>query len=140
MDIFIIQHNFTSRFLVVKDGDVYVYKYEKCKFDRPFLRFQPKHIFIRKSKVCEMTMFSGVGDNFDFDANTIFLECNDNEYVYHSGHRIIKFKTDEKIIDCISLMGNNMIPYAFAIEVRHTCFISNQYNFLKMIKSKKEVY
>ena len=44
-----IQHDYTSRYLVVIDGDVYVYKYEKGEFD------QPKHIFIGKPKVFEMT-------------------------------------------------------------------------------------
>ena len=46
MDIFIMQHNYGYRYLVVIDGDVYVYKYEKSKFDLPFLPFQPKRIFI----------------------------------------------------------------------------------------------
>ena len=33
MDILMIQYNYRSRYLVVLDGDVYVYKYENCKFD-----------------------------------------------------------------------------------------------------------
>ena len=38
MDIFIIQHNnYRKKYLVVIDGAVYVYKYEKCIFDQPFL-------------------------------------------------------------------------------------------------------
>ena len=57
MNIFIMQYIYRSKYLVVIDGDVYVYKYEKCKFDQPFLSFQPKHIFIGKSKVCPMTEF-----------------------------------------------------------------------------------
>ena len=52
MDIFMIQHNYQSKYLVIIDVDVYVYKYEKCKFDQPFLSFKPKHIFIGKPKVC----------------------------------------------------------------------------------------
>ena len=49
MDIFMIQYNYQSKYLVIIDGNVYVYKYEKCKFDQPFLSFKPKHIFIGKS-------------------------------------------------------------------------------------------
>ena len=45
MKIFVRQFNYRSRFLVVIDGDVYVYKYETYKFDQPFLSFQPKNIF-----------------------------------------------------------------------------------------------
>ena len=43
-------HNYRSRDLVVIDGDVYVYKYEKCEFDQTFISFQAKYIFIGKSK------------------------------------------------------------------------------------------
>ena len=81
MDIFLIQHNYQSRYLVIIDDSVYVYKYEKCKFDPPFLSFQPKHIFISESKVCQMTENSGANDSSEFDGNTILLECEDNEYV-----------------------------------------------------------
>ena len=42
MDIFIKQHNYQSLYLVVINGDVYVYKYEKYKFDKPFLSFKTK--------------------------------------------------------------------------------------------------
>ena len=52
MDIFTMQHYYRSKYLVAVDGDVDVYVYEKYKFDRPFLSFKPKHIFIGKSKVC----------------------------------------------------------------------------------------
>ena len=34
-----MQHNYRSNHLVVIDGDVYVYIYEKRKFDQPFLSF-----------------------------------------------------------------------------------------------------
>ena len=52
-----------------------------------------------KLKICEMTELSGANDNFDFDGNTLLLECEDNEYVYISGLEIFKFKTNDKIID-----------------------------------------
>ena len=37
MDIFMIQYKYRYRYLVVIDGNVFVPKYEKCKFDQPFL-------------------------------------------------------------------------------------------------------
>ena len=46
MDIYIMQHIYRSKYLVVIDGDVYVYKYEKYKFDKPFLSFKPKHFLL----------------------------------------------------------------------------------------------
>ena len=58
MDIFILQYNYRNRYLILIDGDVHVYKYEKYKFDPPFLSFKPKIIFSGKSEVCQMTEFS----------------------------------------------------------------------------------
>ena len=82
MDIFIMQNNYWYRYLVVIDGDVYVYKYEKYKFDQSFISFQPKHIFTGISKVCAVTEFSGAADgSSDFDGNTLLLQCENNEYV-----------------------------------------------------------
>ena len=45
MDTFITQYNYRDKYLVVIDGDVYVSKFEKCKFEQTFLSFQAKNIF-----------------------------------------------------------------------------------------------
>ena len=97
-----------------------VYKYEKCKFDQPFLSFQSKHVFIGKSQ-----------DRDNYDGNTLLLECEDNEYVYISGLEIVNFQIEDKIIDYISLMGNNMIPYAIAVGEKYTYFSYNRYKFIE---------
>ena len=126
-----IQHNYQSKYLVIIDGDVYVYKYEKCKFDQPFLSNKPKHIFVRKSKVCEMTQFSGANDSSDFDGNTLLIQVEDNEFIYISGLEIFKFKTDDKFIEYISLMGNNMVPYPIMVGERYTYFLYHHYKFIE---------
>ena len=74
-----------------------------------------------------MTEFSGAYDNSSCEGKTISLECKDKEYVYISGLEILKFKTYDKIIDYISLMGNHMYPYAFAIGEKYTYVISLPY-------------
>ena len=61
-----------------------------------------------------MTEFPGTGDSPDFDGKTILLECEANEYLSFAGFEIFNFNTDDKIIDYIPLMGNNMCPYTFA--------------------------
>ena len=109
MNNFMMQHNYQSKYLVIIDSVVNVYKYEKCKFDQPFLSYQPKHVFIGKSQ-----------DIVNFDGNTLLLEGENNEYVYISGLEIIKFETEDKNIDYISLMGNNIIPYPIAIGEKFT--------------------
>ena len=43
MYFFKMQHNYRNICLVVIDGDVYVYDYEKYKFGQPFLSFQGKY-------------------------------------------------------------------------------------------------
>ena len=126
-----MQYTYRSKYLVIRDGDVYVYKYDKCKFDQTFLCFKPKHTFIGKSKVCPMTQFSGANDSSGFDGKTFLLECENNEYVYISGLKTFKFKTDDKIIDYISLMGNNMIPFAIIIGEKFTYFIAHHYKVIE---------
>ena len=126
-----MQYIYQSKFLVIIDGGVYVFKYEKCNFNQAFLSFQTKQIFIGKSKNCRLTEFSGANDNSDFDGNTLLLECEDNEYVYISGLETFEFKTNDKIIDYISLMGTNMVPYTFAIVEKYTYFISTHYKFIE---------
>ena len=113
MDVFMIQNNYKSRYLVIiLDNNVNDYKYEYCKFDLPFLSFQPKNTFIGKSKTCKMTESSEANDDSDFDGNIILLKLEDNEYIYISELEVFKLKTEDKIVDYISLMGNNMCPYA----------------------------
>ena len=48
MVIFIMHCNYRNINLVIIDRDVYVYKYDKYKYDPPFLSLKPKHIFIGK--------------------------------------------------------------------------------------------
>ena len=130
MDIFIMQHNYQNKHLVVIDGDVYFYKYENCKFDKLFLSFKPKQIFVVKSKVCEMAEFSGAADNSsDVDGNTLLLEVEYRKYVYISGLEFIEFETNDKVIDCISLMGNDMVPYANILGEIYTYFLYHRYKF-----------
>ena len=132
MDFYIIHYNYENNYLVVIiDTIVYVYKYKICKFDPPIFSFQARNIFIGKSKICPMTDFFGAGDKIVFDGNTLLLECENNEYVYISRLEIIKFKTDDKIIDYISLTGNNMKPYAFCIGEKFTYFIYHRYKFIE---------
>ena len=78
-----------------------------------------------------MTEFSGPGDKIDFDGNIFLLEFENTEYVYFSGLEIFQFKTDDKIIDYISLMGNNMIPYASILGKKYTYFFYNRYKFIE---------
>ena len=118
--------------VVIVDSIVCVYKNKICKFDPPLFTFQAKNVFIGKSKVCPMTEFSGSANNSsEFDGNTLLVECENNEYVYISGLEITKLKIDDKIIDYIPLMGNNMVPHAIMIGEKHTYFLYHHYKFIE---------
>ena len=128
-----MRYNFENKYLVViVDSLVCVYKNKICKFDPPLFTFQAKNVFIGKSKVCPMTEFSGsANDSSGFDGNTLLVECENNEYVYISGLEITTFKIDDKIIDYISLMGNNMTPHATMIGGKYTYFLYHRYKFIE---------
>ena len=88
-----------------------------------------------------MTDFPGAANNSsDFDGNTLLLEVEDRRYVYISGQEITESETSDKVIDCISLVGNNMVPYAIILgEKRHiSCTIVT--SLLKTMKLKKALY
>ena len=123
MNIYMIQHNYQSRYLVIINDVVNVYKYEKCKFDEPFLTFQPNHVFIGKSQE----------DDFD-DGNTIVLEFDNNDYIYISGFEIVKFNIEDKIIDYKSLIGNNMVSFPIAVGGKYIYFLDNSWKFIETNK------
>ena len=138
IDTYIMQYNYRNKYLVVIDGNVYVYEYDKYKCDPPYLSFNPKHIPIGKSKVCDMTECSGTVDNdSDFEGNTLLLEVGGRKYVYISGLEITEFRTDDKIQDYLSLMGNNTIPYANILGGKYTYFIYHCYKFIDNNKTVK---
>ena len=140
MDIYIMHYNYENKYLVVKiDTTVYVYKSKICKFDPPLFSFQAKNLFIGKSKVRPMTDFSGARDKNVFDGNTLLLECGGNEYVYIFGLEITKLKIDDKIIDYISLIGNNICPYAIIVGEKYTYFIAHHYKFIENNKIEEGI-
>ena len=67
---------------------------------------------------------------------TIFLlQVEDRKYVYISGLKIIEFETSDEVIDCISLMGNNMVPYAIILGEKYIYiyiyFLYHRYKFIE---------
>ena len=79
-----------------------------------------------------MTEFSGAADNdSDFKGNTLLLEVEDRKYVYISGLEITEFETSEKGIDCISLSGNNIVPYTYILGEKFTYLLYNRYKFIE---------
>jgi len=80
-----------------------------------FLKFDAKDIFIGESPKNKMTTFS-CGHGPDFIGNSILIELDTNKYEF-IGSSIFSFSTLTKIIDFISPVGNNDVPYPYAVDV-----------------------
>lgn len=73
-----------------------------------------KRVFIGQSPRDKFTEF-GKGYGHDFDGNSILLQLYDLEYV-HIYNRIEKFNTCSPIVKYQSSVGNNDVPYPYAID------------------------
>lgn len=126
---------------------VYVYKFPQDKYYlgenklNPIYSFIKKiaeynvfDIFIGKSPFNPMTEFSG-GHGKVFDGNSILLRINKDKYVY-IGERIYEFKTNDNIIKYYSPVGNNDVPYPFAIGEKYAYFMLDQVYVPKNIYDK----
>lgn len=75
---------------------------------------QVSKVFVGKSPLIPMTEFSG-GHGPEFDGNTILLQKSEYEYIW-IGDKIISFIPYFPIVDYISPVGNNQVPYPWAID------------------------
>ena len=78
-----------------------------------------------------MTDISGALNNPNFDDRKIILDCEDSKYVYISRLEIFDFRTSDKTIEYISLMGKYITPFVFALGMRYTNFITTHYKFFE---------
>ena len=102
--------------VLINDSIVEVYKNDDNT--SPIQTFFPNKIFIGESKLNPMTKFSGChGD--EFLGNSILLEIDEDEdgYKYEFiGRSIFSFHTIGKIVTYESPVGNNDVPYPYAID------------------------
>ncbi len=95
-------------------------EYEK-KFNKKVFSSKYQKIWIGKSPETEMTLFSG-GHGSKFDGNTILLEKSNNSCVF-IGDNIFSFKTKGPITEYVSPVGNNDVPYPYAIDQTGTVYL-----------------
>jgi len=77
-------------------------------------KFKPKKVFVGKSVRNRMTEFSG-GFGEQFDGNSILLHIENLMYVF-VGSRIYSFEALHPIVEHRSPVGNNDVPYPYAID------------------------
>ena len=101
-----------------------------------------------------MTGMLGACDTSELEGNSTFEGSDDNgfnkccfggtiqarfEDVFFYGIEILKLSTDDKIVDFISLMGNNMLPTA-KVTGKNTHFSYRTITIsMKTIKSRNEL-
>ena len=121
------------------NGCVKVQKSEDIsKDENTIYSVKPMRIFLGKSQVCNMTMFSGAFDKKVFDENTILLkiseenEKHNNEYI--GGDMVCSSMTSDNIYEYISNMGNNLCPYSVATGEEIYFLLAPNFKFLKKDK------
>lgn len=124
-------------FKVIIDNNVKVYKdsfddahddvvYEK----HPFLSVDSTHVFVGKSPLIEMTKFSG-GHGPKFDGNSMLVHLKNNEYIF-IGIEIFSFNALGKIINYVSLVGNNDVVYPYCIDEYENIYLMIENVIIKM--------
>ena len=80
----------------------------------PILEYNPIKIFIGYSNLDEMTEYSG-SYGPSYNGNSILLQIGEANYIY-IGESIKSFTTTSQIIKYESPVGNNDVPYSYAID------------------------
>ena len=101
-----------------------------------FLTYYPENIFIGKSPYNSMTSFSGAYGSIH-DGNSILLHIKDNEYIW-IGYQIYSFTSLSKITEFYSPIGNNDVPYPYAIDENNNYYLLLHHKILLNI-SKEEM-
>lgn len=110
---------------------VYIYKkkVDSNIYDDLIASYNPIKVFIGKSPLIPMTEFSG-GHGTKFDGNAILLKINTNQYIY-IGISIYSFTSESEIVSFVSPMGNNDVPYTYAIDIEENYyFLVDHNNFI----------
>ena len=87
-----------------------------------------------------MIKMSRAFDISDFDGNTILVGSDDlgfEKYVCISGFENINFSTEDKVIDILSLLGNNKFPTPIAVGKNIQISYLTIFIFLRMKELKK---
>lgn len=115
-EIYVTLDNGGTPFIVSTfDNHIKVYVNGCHKFRRMVFSSEIEEIFIGRSIINKMTEFSGAGEGWEGNSILIKLPGEDNQYVY-IGESIYKFTAYTKIVDYVSPVGNNSVPYPYAID------------------------
>lgn len=103
--------------IIIEDTKIIIIDENKNK---EIMSVIPIEIWIGESPLSKMTEFSG-GYGDKFKGNSILLYIDD--YYLFIGHQIFSFKTEHKIINYVSEVGNNDVPYPYAIDSENNYYL-----------------
>ena len=139
----------------VSSNDVYIYQQPDNTIfseeiydlddDEPKWRYTQliKHypildIFIGVSPKNAMTKYSG-GYGKYFNGNSILIQIDTHQYVY-IGSQIYSFTAETTIIRYVSPVGNNDVPYPFAIDKNNNYYLLLENSIIKDIPKNIDPY
>jgi hypothetical protein len=120
------------KIIIHKDStniDIY-YNYSNNNYDL-LLNYTTNKIWIGESPLSEMTEFGG-GHGENFLGNSILIELENNKYIF-IGHIIFSFTPQNKIIKYMSEVGNNDVPYPYAVDSNNNYYLIIEEIILKNI-------
>ena len=94
--------------------DVYGNYQESKTYNKKLYSTKYTNIWVGKSPKIEMTLFSD-GYGKKFEGNSILVETGNLEYVF-IGEKIFSFKSIAPIKTYVSPVGNNDVPYPYAVD------------------------
>lgn len=83
--------------------------------------FLATHLFVGESPRNFMTEFSG-GHGSRFDGNSIVIMLQSGEYIY-IGESVFSFQPTSPIVEHMSPVGNNNVPYPYSILADGTIYL-----------------
>lgn len=95
---------------------------EDYPYEEEIFTMEDVKIFVGKSPRNEMTEFIG-GYGPEYDGNSLLIQTNPTKYIF-VGPYIYEFSlSDEFIVDYISHVGNNDVPYPYAVSNKERYFL-----------------
>lgn len=97
-------------------------------------------VFVGKSPLCPMTEYSG-GHGPDFDGNTLLLkpEADENVYLFVASV-ITSFVPQAPIVEFVSHVGNNDVPYPYAIDSQGNYYLLIENVWLEQSEDQEDPY
>ena len=115
-EVYVTLDNGGNPFIVsVFDNHVNVYLNGCRKVRKLVFSTEIEQIFVGRSILNNMTEFSGAGEGYEGNSILLKLPVEINQYVY-IGESINRFTACAKIVEYYSPIGNNSVPYPYAID------------------------